>query len=369
MTAPPNFTARSLSCYVTPYPVRYKTTHYEQVKIIKNGETLGRPFLDLSDIVDPAGEGGLLGLAFHPNYAKNRCLFVNYTARQNGALYTIIRRFKVSSTDPDFVPVRRGTGVVMKILQPAQNHNGGALAFKRNLLYIATGDGGGAGDPQNNAQNLGSLLGKILRIRPRTGRKAGYWIPSTNPFRGRPGRWRPEIFHYGLRNPWKMSFDAATGDLYIGDVGQSRWEEINRAPSERRGMNFGWRRTEGRACYNPQRNCLRIRRKGDGTFVSLKVAGPILAYRNDRSGDGCSVTGGYYYRGNNVPALSNRYVFGDFCTGKIWSARRGADGRWRRALIVSGKGFAISSFGQDNDNGGALYIVDFAQGNVHELVT
>lgn len=336
-----------------------------KIKIIKNGNVLATPFLDLSNIVtQDVGEGGLLSMAFHPNYAKNRFFFVNYTTRIRGKLYTIIRRLRVSGGNPDVAnrPGRLANEQVMRIRQPQGNHNGGLILFhpKDKLLYIGTGDGGGSGDKQNYAQNRGSLLGKILRIRPRVGKKAGYTIPKSNPFRGQRGK-RGEIFHFGLRNPWKFSFDRANGDLYVGDVGQNSWEEITKVGNGVSGRNFGWRRVEGNSCYFPRTNCLRVKR--GGRFISLKVQKPILTYAT--GSEGCSVTGGYLYRGKKIQSLKGKYVFADFCFGTIWIGRKPKRGKWQKSVAIS-SGLRIPSFGEDKQ--GELYVTDFSQGNIYKIV-
>lgn len=264
------------------------------VKIFDGGVVKATPFIDLSGVVSTdVNEGGLLGMAFHPQYATNGFVFVNYTAKSsNGNLWTIIRRLKVSTTDPDKVDIGNPTNeVLLRLRQPANNHNGGQILFspKDGYLYIAMGDGGPGEDPYNRAQNLKVLYGKILRIWPSTGAKAGYGIPDGNPFKGNSKGFRQEIWHFGLRNPWRFTFDRQNGFMFIGDVGQKRWEEINWAGANQRPLNFGWRRLEGDQCFNPTSSC---RVNAQGKFI--KMASPIIVYGHD---EGCSVTGGYRYRG------------------------------------------------------------------------
>jgi len=236
---------------------------------------------------------------------------------------------------------------VLSFDQPFSNHNGGHLAFgPGGYLYIASGDGGGAGDPQNNGQSHDTLLGKILRIDVDG---LPYAIPPDNPFVGQGGQ-RDEIWALGLRNPWRFSFDRRTGDLFIGDVGQSREEEIDFQPAgSPGGENYGWRRKEGSLCFEPPNNCQ------DASFTS-----PILVYGHDSH---CSVTGGYRYRGKSHAALEGKYVFGDFCSGVIWGAEPGPDGIWFAAVLAE-TGLAISSFGEDES--GELYVVD-RRGSIYQI--
>jgi glucose/arabinose dehydrogenase len=281
------------------------------------------------------GERGLLGLAFHPRFLTNGRFFVNYTRRPDGA--TVVAEHRVSA-DPD-VALSAGR-VLLTVSQPYANHNGGMLAFGPDgYLYIGLGDGGGAGDPGNRAQNRFSLLGKILRLDVDAGRP--YATPPDNPFAT--GGGRKEIWALGFRNPWRFSFDRATGRLYAGDVGQAVVEEIDLV---RRGDNHGWRIMEGNRCYRPASGC-------DQRGLTL----PVATYGHD--GDRCSITGGYVYRGRAVPALAGAYVYGDFCSGEIFAL---ADGRSRVLLKT---GLAIASFGEDQ--AGELLVVDLG-GGVHRLV-
>lgn len=303
-----------------------------------------RPFLDIRTLVSCCGERGLLGLAFHPNYATNGFFYVNYT---NLAGNTVIARFTVSRRPDAANP--RSRKFILGIPQPFANHNGGQLQFGPDgLLYIASGDGGSAGDPGNRAQNLRSLLGKILRIDVDRGNP--YAIPADNPFVGIPGA-RGEIWTLGLRNPWRFSFDRRTGQMFIGDVGQNSWEEVNlQAASSPGGENYGWRIMEGRHCFNPATGCV-------GTGLRM----PILEYSH---AEGCSVTGGYRYRGSRIPQLLGTYIYGDFCSGVIHGARFVAGTGWTSAILHS-SGMRITTFGEDED--GEIYVADQRTGSVHRI--
>ena len=313
-----------------------------KVRIIKDGALVSAAFIDLSRSVSGGGEQGLLGLAFHPSYKTNGKLYLSYTDLKGTS---VIREYTVSS-NPDRVDGGSGR-TLLRVGQPYANHNGGHLAFGPDgYLYIGLGDGGSAGDPGNRAQSLGSLLGKILRIdvNRRTG-SLQYGIPSTNPYVGRTGF--DQIWAYGLRNPWRFSFDRARGDLWIGDVGQGSWEEIDRATASSgrnagRGLNFGWRVMEGAHCYRPSSECART-----GKQV------PVTEYGH--GGSRCSVTGGYVYRGKTYPDLVGAYFFGDYCSGEIWFVDRGAARGVAptRAIDTSAR---ITSFGEDQ--AGELYLVD-----------
>jgi glucose/arabinose dehydrogenase len=315
-----------------------------KIKLIKAGVVQGTPFLDLSDEISHGGEQGLLGLAFHPSYKTNGLFYVNFT-RANGD--TVVNRYRVSTTNPD-VAVRATGYRIITIAQPYDNHNGGMIAFGPDgYLYIGMGDGGSAGDPGNRAQRLDTDLGKMLRINVNGSVGARHFlIPSSNPWVGKVG-W-DEIWSRGLRNPWRFSFDRKTGDLWIGDVGQNRFEEIDRSKvsssstSRGRGVNYGWRLMEGRHCYNPSTGCT----------WSGKVI-PVVEYGHV---DGaCSVTGGYVYRGAKIPALYGRYVFADYCNGTIWSIPNTAASPATPTTLLS-TSMNISSFGEDGSS--ELYVVD-----------
>ena len=261
-------------------------------------------FLDITGPVNNAGnEEGLLGLAFHPDYESNGYFYVNYTAASPRR--TVIARYQVSASDSNAADPTSGK-VLLEYAQPFENHNGGQIAFGPDdgYLYIASGDGGSGGDPQGNGQNLRTLLGKILRldVDTPTGNRQ-YGIPPTNPFANNTAGYREEIFAYGLRNPWRISFDPPTGRLWTGDVGQGRLEEVDIIAS---GANYGWNRMEGNVCYP----------SGNTSCDMTGLSQPVFVYGRSL---GASITGGYVYRGNTVPRLAGAYVFADFISGRIWS--------------------------------------------------
>jgi hypothetical protein len=311
-------------------------------------------FLDIVPLVRCCGEEGLLGLAFHPDYAANGYFFVYYTDK-NGD--NVLARYRRSSGNPAVADP--GSGRILLIVPHPDfgNHNGGALAFGPDgYLYVGIGDGGSAGDPQDHAQSRDTWLGKILRLDPSVeeGGDPPYAVPPTNPFVGAPGL-RPEIWAYGLRNPWRITFDRVTGDLFIGDVGQGAREEVDFQPAtgaggEHGGRNYGWRRMEGSACFNPGAGC-----------QTGSVVLPILEYTHT---EGCSVTGGYRYRGTAVPVLHGVYVYADFCTGEIWGGVQAGDGEWGRIDLLDTP-HQISSFGEDA--AGELYVAAIG-GTVYRIV-
>ncbi|HYS55853.1 MAG TPA: PQQ-dependent sugar dehydrogenase [Thermoanaerobaculia bacterium] len=311
-----------------------------QIVIYDGSGILPTPFLDIRQLVTPGisgqSERGLLGLAFDPR--RNGFFFVHYT---NTSGDITIARYQISS-DPDRADPNSGT-IVLTIPHPNfSNHNGGQLQFGPDgFLYDGVGDGGSAGDPNDNAQNTSRLLGKILRIDVST---LPYRIPSSNPFGN-------EIWAYGLRNPWRFSFDRITGDLWIGDVGQNSFEEVDLQPATSiGGVNYGWRRMEGFHCFNPSTNC------GDPSFTP-----PILEYSH--SGGACSITGGYRYRGARYPRMSGIYFYGDYCTGAIFGATQQSNGTWTSQTLLSTR-LAISSFGEDQN--GELYVADLS-GSVSQI--
>jgi len=315
-----------------------------RIRVVRNGQVAGT-FLDVASRISSGGERGLLGLAFHPQFATNRRFFVNYT---NPAGDTHISEFRATSPDAADASSER---ILLEVGQPFANHNGGGLAFDNaGRLLIALGDGGSGGDPQNNGQKLSTLLGKILRIDVDAG--SPYGIPADNPFSATAGA-QPEIWAYGLRNPFKIAIDRPTGDLYIGDVGQNAVEEIDVDPGSRRGgLNYGWRITEGSRCFNPSSGC-------DTSAITL----PIYEYSH---GEGCSVTGGVVYRGCRVPALAGTYFFADYCSAFVRSLRF-ANGQatelrdWTSSL----RGLdSPTSFGLDA--AGELYVVD-QDGEIYRL--
>ena len=309
----------------------------------KNGELLSNAFIDLTDRVGAQStEQGLLGLAFHPQYAENGYFFVNYTDRSGN---TVVARFSGNLGTPSADPASEK--ILLQVKQPYPNHNGGGVVFGPDgYLYLSLGDGGSGGDPQNRAQSLTTLLGKILRIDVNQGDP--YAIPQDNPFAN--GGGLPEIWAYGLRNPWRFSFDRATGDLFIADVGQNLYEEINYVPvGSPVGLNFGWNFREGLHGYKGTA-------PGGAQFVD-----PIWEYGHDQ---GCSVTGGLVYRGSAAPQLQGTYVYTDYCTGKIWGLSVDADGKWSNQ-VLSEMGASISGFGLDQ--AGELYVLEHNEGKVMRL--
>ena len=314
------------------------------IKIVAGDRVQAEPFLDLSERVVVGSEQGLLGLAFHPSYENNGRLFVNYTDLEGD---TVVAEYRGAGGRADAASER----VLLTIQQPFSNHNGGALAFgPGGHLYIATGDGGSGGDPLGNGQSLDTLLGKLLRIDvdAATG-ELPYGIPGDNPFVDRDGA-RPEIWSYGLRNPWRFSFDAATGELWIGDVGQSELEEID-VSGAGRGVNFGWNVMEGDACFEPPTGC-------DRSGLEL----PVAQYSHDL---GCSVTGGYVYRGHTQRALRGVYLFSDYCSGTIWGLDAAQPGAGVVRMLESGR--SVSSFGIDET--GELYLTDIGSGTLLRIVS
>jgi uncharacterized repeat protein (TIGR03806 family) len=308
-------------------------------------------FLDLSAVVNTASEGGLLGLAFAPDYATSRIAYLSYTRTPpGGGMQSVISRFQ--STDDGLTLNPASEQMLLTIDQPYDNHNGGGIMFGPDgHLYIALGDGGSGGDPLNNAQTTTNLMGAILRIGvTETG---DYSIPADNPFAGNPrcttGQGAadcPEIFAWGLRNPWRFSFDRASGRLWAGDVGQNSREEIDIIE---RGGNYGWRYREGFACYSPSTGC-----------PSAGLTDPVLDYPHT---EGRSVTGGYVYRGASLPEFQGRYLFGDFVSGRLWVLDSDGAGGYRKTLLAE-TGRSISSFGEAED--GTLYVVDYG-GGLYEL--
>jgi len=312
------------------------------IHVVQDGQVLPEPFLNLRGQVSGAYEQGLLGLAFHPDYAQNGEFFISYTDL-NGD--TQVERCQVSE-DPN-VADAESCVTVLSVDQPYRNHNGGGIGFGPDgYLYIGLGDGGAGGDPEGRAQNLSTLLGKMLRL-DISGDEAPYSVPTDNPFVGRDdANW--EIWAWGLRNPWRWSFDRATGDLYIGDVGQNAYEEINFQPAGTGGLNYGWDYFEGLHTFEGQ------------PPAGLDLVEPIVEYAQSATG-GCSVTGGYVYRGPSLPELSGLYYFGDVCAGTIWVLVPGGE-----MLIWAQTSFALSSFGEDE--AGELYVTDLNGGGIYRLV-
>jgi glucose/arabinose dehydrogenase len=319
-----------------------------QIVIYDGTNILATPFLDISALVSTASEQGLLSVAFHPDYSTNGFFFVDYT-NTNGD--TVIARYSASADANQADP--GSAEILLTIAQPFQNHNGGQLQFGPDgYLYIGMGDGGSGGDPQDNAQNLDRLLGKILRIDVDGG--TPYAVPAGNPFIGDPAV-RPEIWALGLRNPWRFSFDRVTGDLFIADVGQDSWEEVNFQPATSLGgENYGWRRMEATHCFNPSSNC------NDGTLTL-----PVLEYSHSA---GCSISGGYRYRGVRYPGLEGVYFYGDYCSGRVWGAQEDDNGAWTSAELLASN-LRITTFGEDED--GEVYLAHFdtAAGAVYRIAT
>jgi glucose/arabinose dehydrogenase len=317
------------------------------IKILRGARVSSQPFLDLTALTDGGGEQGLLGLAFHPDYASNGRFFVNYTDLAGD---TVVAEYRVS-TDPERAD-SSSAHVLLAIDQPFSNHNGGHVVFGPDgYLYIGMGDGGSGGDPQGNGQRLDTLLGKLLRIDV-DARRAGapYGIPADNPFTDRSDA-RPEIWAFGLRNPWRFSFDSEAGEFWVGDVGQETFEEIDRVSDQAPGLNYGWNVMEGSACFSPSSDC-------DQT----ELVRPITEYTHD---DGCSVTGGFVYRGRRWPSLAGGYLFGDYCSGTIWGIDAGVKGPVEPVELLQ-TDLSISSFG--TDAAGELYVTDLSGGTVSRVV-
>lgn len=314
-----------------------------RIRIIKNGQVLALPFLDLAAKVSSGSEQGLLGLAFHPQYTTNGIFVVNYTETGGD---TRVATYRVSASADVADPASER--VVLSIAQPFANHNGGHVAFGPDgMLYVASGDGGSGGDPLGNGQDLSDLLGSLLRIEIRD--DGTMRVPADNPFAIQPGA-RAELWNYGLRNPWRFAFDRANGDLYIADVGQSEREEINVAQATAgggRGANYGWSIYEGTRCFGNPAACT------SAALVTATVVMPVLEYTH---AEGCSVTGGYVYRGGAIPALRGTYFYSDFCSGWIKSFRlTGGQVRDTREWSALKPGGTVPSFGEDA--AGELYIL------------
>lgn len=321
-----------------------------RIRIIKNGALLSTAFLDLSGSISKGGEQGLLGLAFAPDYATSGRFVVSYTSPQGnpGGGTSVIARYTVSAANPDRANAASGQ-TLLTVDQPYENHNGGMIAFGPDgFLYISFGDGGGGGDPLDTGQDRTDHLGSLLRID--VSGASGYTVPPSNPYAGS-AQFAPELWNWGLRNPWRFSFDRSTGDLYIGDVGQGEREEIDVAPAASTGgENYGWNQMEGMICYVP--GCSPI-----GTVL------PVLDYTHSI---GCAVTGGYVYRGSAVPALVGQYIYGDYCGGWVrsfqYSGGQAINPQDQPALSP---GSAITGFGEDAT--GELYVLTQG-GTVYRIV-
>ena len=339
-------------------------------RLVINGSVTKTPFLDIKDRVHrplfPGDEMGFLGFAFDPGYQDNNYFYVHYNDKDDN---TIISRFTVNGKLAD----KSSEKIILKLAQPYSNHNGGTIEFRKDgYLYIGLGDGGSAGDPENRAQDPSNLFGNILRIDVDTDKP--YVSPKSNPF-VKYRKFKDEIWAYGLRNPWRFSFDALTGDMIIGDVGQYLWEEINiEYFGDEGGKNYGWNIMEGNHCYPEDVD----------ECYNEEFTLPAFEYPNNANYaktlfgikqanmDGCSITGGYVYRGSNIPDLYGRYIFGDYCTGKLWSIKieegKGSDVIEHTSSIMKSMGkreFYLSSFGQDNNN--ELFIIDY-NGTIYRLV-
>ncbi len=318
------------------------------IKVLVNSNTTDSAdvFLDITSKVKSDGnEEGLLGLAFHPNYSINGYFFIYYIA--DSPRRSVISRFSVSETNPNQANISSEL-VLLEILQPYSNHNGGKLAFgPDNYLYIGTGDGGSAGDPLGNAQNLEVLLGKILRIDIDNIVNGSYSIPADNPFYGNINNYREEIYAYGLRNPWRFSFDSVTGWLWVADVGQGTIEELDIIES---GNNYGWNIKEGTLCYNPPSGC-----------DSTGLIDPIFEYDHSV---GRSITGGYVYRGTNMTGQIGKYIYGDYINGQIWALEYDSVNPTNNSLLIETT-LSISTFGIDENNN--IYVLDYSSGNIYLL--
>ncbi len=318
------------------------------IRIIKDGNISATPFLDIQNRVSSGYEEGLLGLVFHPDFKNNRRFFIHYTAAGKTGLESRISEFTAEVNLK--TATLKSEKILLRIPQPFRNHNGGDLAFGPDgKLYIGMGDGGAGNDPQGNAQNLSSLLGKMLRIdvdQQTTARN--YRIPLDNPFRTH-SHTAPEIWAYGLRNPWRFSFDSENGDLYVGDVGQTGREEINLL---KRGKNYGWNIMEGTIC-TPRVNL---------ACDPDQYAAPIFDYAR---GEGTVVIGGYVYRGKNIPGLKGAYIYGDFGNGRIWMLRHDGTSTKQHELLLESERL-ISAFAEDAE--GELYVVDY-RGKLLKIVS
>ena len=319
------------------------------IAILRDGKRQEALFLDIdSRVGSSANEQGLLSIAFDPEYAANGIFYAYYT--DNGG-DTVVARYRVSADNPDAADPS-SEEVLLRADQPYGNHNGGQITFGPDgYLYIGLGDGGSGGDPLDSGQDRGTLLGTLLRVDVRTG--GGYAVPADNPFVGHEGP-LPEIWAWGLRNAWRFSFDRVTGDLFIADVGQNKLEEVNFQPaSSPGGENYGWNRFEGSQPYG--------NRSTEG-MVRREMVFPIAEYGRD---EGCSVTGGYVYRGQQLPALVGNYIFGDYCSGIIWTLTPQADGTWLRTVLLVAPS-EITSFGEDAR--GEVYVI-IRNGTIYRITS
>jgi glucose/arabinose dehydrogenase len=337
---------RMTGAYEAPDGAWWVTEQAGRVVRVDPGTATAVPLLDITSKVNSQGnEEGLLGLAFAPDYGTSKAFFVYYSAADPRR--SVVSRFIANAADNTFSGV--GTeSIRLEVTEPFANHNGGQLAFGPDgYLYVGVGDGGGGGDPEGNGQNLGTLLGSILRID--VSAEEGYEVPHDNPFVGRAGA-QGEIWAYGLRNPWRFSFDSATDDVWVGDVGQNTREEVDLAV---KGGNYGWNVMEGFDCLGGGSGC-----DQDGLLP------PIVDYGH--GGGACSVTGGFVYRGSAIPELQGAYVYSDYCSGKIWALRYDGSEVTEQKQIGQAD-FNVSSFAQGND--GELYVLEHAEsGGIYKLV-
>lgn len=319
-----------------------------EILIIEDGNVLEEPFLNVSELVTQSAlspnytEQGLLGLAFHPDYENNGLFFINYTDRSGG---TVVARYNVTLSNPNIADAGSAQ-ILFQIAQPFGNHNGGHMAFGPDgYLYFSLGDGGSANDPLGSGQNKGTLLGSILRID--IDGELPYAIPEDNPFVGDDSG-ADEIWSYGLRNVWRFSFDRATGDMYLADVGQNEYEEVNFQPADSTGgENYGWNVWEA---THP--------------FARGTVENHVLPFAEYNHALGCSVTGGYVYRGEMIPDLEAVYLFGDYCSGRVWASYRDSNMQWNTSEFLQ-TGFQISSFGEDEI--GELYVISYGEGTLYRI--
>ena len=340
------------------------------IRIIKSNRLLKKPFLDITDRVHrplfPGDEQGLLGMAFHPSFNENGFFYLNYVSIEQ---HTIISRFCVFPGNN----LNKSEVVLFDLEQPYSNHNGGQLEFGPDgYLYIGLGDGGSAGDPKQNGQNINTLLGSILRVDVDS--KKNYKIPKSNPFYSVENA-KAEIWLYGLRNPWRFSFDPETEEVYIGDVGQHSWEEVHIVSLSSGGLNLGWNIMEGSSCFSTENNCDQkglelpaFEYPNDANYIKT-LAG--ISQKNQNI-HGCSITGGYVYRGNSIPGFRGHYVFADYCTGRFWSFvykdSKITSLQDRTEELRKGtnkKQFYVSSFGKDGL--GELYFLDY-EGSVYKII-
>ena len=316
-----------------------------RIVITRDNVQLKEPFLDIRGRVSCCGERGLLSVAFPSGFREKGYFFVNYTNRSGD---TVVARYRVTK-DPDRADAA-SEEVILTVKQPFANHNGGQLVFGPDgYLYFGMGDGGSAGDPYGNGQNRGTLLGKLLRIDVGSNARP-YAVPTSNPFVGKKGA-RPEIWALGLRNPWRFSFDRKTGDLFIADVGQNKYEEVDVQPaSSKGGANYGWNNMEGLHCFKSK------------TCDTSGLVLPVVEYGHD---SGCSVTGGMVYRGRMFPSLDGIYFYGDYCSGRVWGMQRSGE-QWLAKELMHTK-LSISTFGEDED--GELYVADYDGGGIYRIET